>query len=94
MTLHCRNHCRACGSHFTSVRAFDAHRVGPMSDRRCEFGPDLIEIPGGVCRIGDPEAPRSGILLYEHKSTANAREVFGLEGAQTERTQRKQVAAA
>jgi hypothetical protein len=26
----CRNHCRACGGHFTSVRTFDAHRIRPI----------------------------------------------------------------
>lgn len=88
MTAFCRNHCRACGAHFTSVRAFDAHRVGPMDNRRCEFGPDLIEVFDGVCRIDDPDWPKDGVALYEHASAANAREVFGTGGAQTQRTQR------
>lgn len=26
MSRACTYHCRACGSHFTSLRAFDAHR--------------------------------------------------------------------
>jgi hypothetical protein len=30
---HCR--CSACGSHFNSTKAFDRHRAGDYSDRRC-----------------------------------------------------------
>ena len=32
-TNFCR--CGACGEHFRSVKAFDAHRQGPSDDRRC-----------------------------------------------------------
>lgn len=31
----CQFCCDGCGSHFSSLRAFDAHRVGSSSDRRC-----------------------------------------------------------
>jgi hypothetical protein len=37
----CSHHCRACDQHFTSLRAFDAHRTGPVDDRRCK------EVKGG-----------------------------------------------
>jgi hypothetical protein len=94
MTAYCRNHCRGCGAHFTSLRAFGAHRVGPISDRRCHLSPDLVEVPDGVCRIADPDQPKYGIALYEHSSADGAREVFGSEGAQTKRTQRKQAVLA
>ena len=29
----CGYHCRACGGHFTSLEAFDAHREGLMHER-------------------------------------------------------------
>ena len=32
MTRRCQDHCSACGSRFTSVRAFDAHRSGSFKD--------------------------------------------------------------
>lgn len=92
---YCRNHCRGCGGHFTSLRAFDAHRVGPMSDRRCEVGADLVELAGGICAVSDPTELRFGVSVYEHQSADRAREVFGgTEGAQTESTQRKQAVPA
>lgn len=31
----CSSHCRACGLHFSSDGAFDAHRAGPMDERYC-----------------------------------------------------------
>lgn len=31
----CSSHCRACGLHFSSDSAFDAHRAGPMDARYC-----------------------------------------------------------
>lgn len=33
--------CRACGLYFQSVRAFDAHRVGPWAERRCLTTPRM-----------------------------------------------------
>jgi hypothetical protein len=50
----CRYHCRACGSCFVSLEAFDAHRTGPMADRRCEF-PEAVEWieRQGECRISE-----------------------------------------
>lgn len=35
--------CRACGVYFLSVRAFDQHRVGPWSERRCLTTPRMSE---------------------------------------------------
>ena len=52
----------------------DVHRVGPMSDRRCQLGPDSDRGPDGVCRNDDPEQPRSGVVLYEHESADRARQ--------------------
>lgn len=66
MTVHCSNHCSACGQHFHSVIAFDAHRQGPWDDRVC-LDPE-VEQPAaasqrlvpltrdGKCRIR-PRAP-------------------------------------
>lgn len=35
--------CRACGAAFQSVRAFEAHRVGPWDERRCLTTPRMAE---------------------------------------------------
>jgi hypothetical protein len=86
MTRYCTNHCRACGGgHFTSLQAFDAHR----RDYECVWPDDsgLVEIPNGVCKIGDPDHPQTNITLYEHETAARAREHFA--GRQTASTQRK-----
>jgi len=49
-----RYHCRRCGSHFTSLEAFDAHHEGSgESLRPCRFPADLAEIRG-TCKVSDP----------------------------------------
>lgn len=64
----CTNHCSACGLHFHSVAAFDAHRIGSFSDpddpRRCAHPWDLLDKEGkeryvtltedGLCAIYEP----------------------------------------
>jgi hypothetical protein len=74
MADNCTYHCRPCSSHFTSLRAFDAHRQGPSDDRRCEF-PDsgLVELTG-VCKLADPDMPLAGVTLHEHESAQDYRE--------------------
>lgn len=67
----CRFHCAACGAHFTSLRAFDAHRQGPWDDRRCEFPDELIERTG-VCKLSGP-VPRVGVTVLEHPSAEDIR---------------------
>lgn len=47
----CRNHCATCGRHFTSLGAFDIHRTGPQSDRRCEEPDMRFEGGSGICRV-------------------------------------------
>jgi hypothetical protein len=79
----CRCHCRGCNGHFTSLRAFDPHRSGPMSDRRCELPDDLVELERGVCRIAGPEHPAAGVTLYGVES--NAKEHFRPRGRQAAR---------
>jgi hypothetical protein len=65
---HCRYHCRACGSHFTSLEAFDAHREGPAgSHRTCTFpelpaGVELVE-ETGVCNLASDTA-EIGVTIY------------------------------
>jgi hypothetical protein len=43
-----QNECRTCGERFDSVTAFDAHRVGPITDRRCLTTAEMQEC--GLCR--------------------------------------------
>lgn len=73
MTHKCISHCASCGSHFRSDRSFDAHRVGPPEDRRCEEPEDALNKHGarvfialtedGVCDI-DWQPPKTGVTLW------------------------------
>jgi hypothetical protein len=67
-TAHCRYHCSACGAHFSSLNAFDAHRVGdhgegarhclePLDDERFA----AVAEPG-VCAMY--VEPRVGIRIW------------------------------
>ena len=76
MTTTCSHHCRACGSCFTSLRAFDLHRAGPMSDRRCELGAQLIERTES-CKLADPELPVGDVTVYARPDTAEFRKRMG-----------------
>jgi hypothetical protein len=72
-TTWCSHHCRGCGACFTSLRAFDLDRTGPMSDRRCGLaGADLVERTGG-CRVANPEVPLAGVTVYERSDTDDYR---------------------
>jgi hypothetical protein len=75
---HCRYHCRACGGHFASLEAFDAHRAGSYEARSC-YWPDsapLVEVPDGICAIAEPLHPRSGVTIYSTERAARAKEHF------------------
>ena len=80
----CHYHCRSCGGHFTSLRAFDSHRSGPSSERICGYPDDsgLVEIEAGVCYLGDADGqtgepiPQVGVTRYEHQAAAHVREHF------------------
>lgn len=78
----CVYHCRTCGGHFTSLRAFDAHREGPAgSDRACTY-PDaagLVERTG-TCNIVNPASV--GVTIHEHPSAEQAREAFAARKAE------------
>jgi hypothetical protein len=74
VSTHCRYHCRTCGSHFTSLRAFDAHRGDG-----CDFPVDLIE-HAGICRISEftdnAEPITKTATIYEHPDADRARTAF------------------
>jgi hypothetical protein len=74
----CTYHCRQCESHFSSLEAFDAHGPG----RPCKWPDDsrLVEIAGGVCRIGDPDVPKLNVTLYAAQRGQAAKD--RLEGLQ------------
>jgi hypothetical protein len=77
MPRSCRYHCRRCGAHFTSLRAFDAHHEGSGENLvSCVFpeGAGLVEVAGGVCLIGDPTAPLIDVTLYERADSQEYRE--------------------
>lgn len=61
---YCRCHCRRCGSHFSSLEAFDSHHEGSGEILRpCRFPDDLTE-DRGVCRISDPTSPLDDVTVY------------------------------
>jgi hypothetical protein len=85
MSARCSHHCSACCSHFTSLRAFDAHRSGPHDGERVCWDPD-VELPlrirseDALCDITDET--RTGVMLWEHGPSADrARAVFSLRAA-------------
>jgi hypothetical protein len=39
-----RSLCRACGEHFNSTYAFDKHRTGDLTMRRCRRTAEMIEL--------------------------------------------------
>lgn len=64
---HCRSHCRACGTHFSSDGAFDLHRTGPWGDRRCiEAGHDprfAAKAENGICAAASVTA-EEGVTVW------------------------------
>lgn len=64
----CINHCAGCGSHFSSVAAFDAHRFGDHATARyCEEPLDVASLApktaAGICKIGAP-VPRISVTVH------------------------------
>lgn len=84
----CRFHCAECRSHFTSLRAFDLHRV----DGACNFLDErIVEYPRpGVCRLEDPNVPKVGQTLYGADDGERLRNHF--DAALTASTTRKTAA--
>jgi hypothetical protein len=93
VSAHCRCHCRACGGHFTSLEAFDAHHEGSGESLRPCFYPEdaeLVELENGVCRVSDPTQPLIGVVVYSHERAQRARTAFGpTNGRQTAPARRK-----
>jgi hypothetical protein len=77
MAKTCQYHCRGCGGHFTSLKAFDAHKPRNRKDGDCAWPEDapVSEIDDGECRISS-DVPVIGITLYEHSEAASIREHF------------------
>ena len=77
----CSHHCSACGRHFTSLRAFDAHRGGPWDDRQCEAPAEGFEPAIGICGIRGPE---TGATIWRLAGASQrARSYFGDQQAAT-----------
>jgi hypothetical protein len=91
---HCRWHCRSCGSHFTSLEAFDHHHEGSGSTLvPCVFPDDapLVETTGGTCAIADPDRLDTDVVVYTTERAQKAAKYFrGIEGAQALPVGRKQ----
>jgi hypothetical protein len=88
----CRYHCRCCRSCFTSLEAFDAHRPRHLARGGCEWPDDaaLVEVEDGVCRIADPDRPKTAVTLYRTERAAGARVYFeAVEGRESAPVERK-----
>lgn len=82
----CRYHCRRCGSHFTSLEAFDAHH----GSEPCTL-PDhaeLVEAPGS-CLIGDPTKLTTGTVYGSKRAEKAAEYLRAREGPQPARARRR-----
>ena len=88
----CRYHCRRCGSHFTSLEAFDAHHDGSGETLRpCAFpdGVEWIEL-AGACAIADPSRLPLVAIVYSTERANRAAKYFrGPKGRQTARAERR-----
>ena len=93
MTAFCRYHCRACGGHFSSLEAFDAHRSGPFEDRACSYPDDagLVELDG-TCKVADPDRPQVGAAVYSTERASRAKDYFN--GRERAPANRREVVAA
>ena len=81
----CRYHCRRCGSHFTSLEAFDAHH----GDEPCSFPPSELAETSGACRIGDPTRTAAGTIYTTERASRAADYFHPTNGPQTGRAERK-----
>jgi len=87
-TATCTYHCSECGSHFSSLAAFDSHRQGEFGEgkfgdgRFCEEPEDVLDSTGnlrltplsveGECRLARP--PKVGVTVWtDAKSLERAR---------------------
>ena len=88
----CRYHCRRCGSHFTSIEAFDAHHGGSGETLEpCTFpdGEELVEL-AGACAIGDPsKLPVVGTVYSTERASRAAKYFRPINGRQTARAGRR-----
>lgn len=79
----CTHHCCACQGHFTSLAAFDAHRVGPPDDRRCDVDVEDREgrallVPkteNGTCLLQRPG--QVGVVVWAGRDWWKAAQTFG-----------------
>ncbi|MDQ2760342.1 MAG: hypothetical protein M3Y17_07875 [Actinomycetota bacterium] len=78
MSRGCSYHCGTCGSHFTSLAAFDLHRAGDYGagTRHCLDPDDVIAlraVDGGMCApsVAWNEPPRRGVIVYEYAADAD-----------------------
>jgi hypothetical protein len=64
----CTNHCVACGSHFSSLGAFDAHRKGEPGGRWCDEPDDVPRLAAksnhGRCDLAAPAFRVNGVTIW------------------------------
>lgn len=66
---HCVYHCSACDLHFASLAAFDAHRVGPASDRHCDPSKLVPQFTDGTCQHAHHRATHERLVNVTIYST-------------------------
>ena len=75
----CSHHCAACGSHFTSLEAFDLHRAGDHARGRYCLAPDEVEAlavvsRSGVCRLVRGCDELAGVTVYASRRHVDDRQ--------------------
>lgn len=70
-------HCGACCETFYGLSAFDEHRTGPHTDRRCEIQPYESIRDEGTIRYGHWQDHRGYWHHGKRLTEAEKREIFG-----------------
>jgi len=80
----CGFHCGGCGRHFASLEAFDLHRDGPWTARRCEDPNDVVgktprtrlqpKDTDGICAMGEDEV--HGVTVWQTEAANEAGRKF------------------
>jgi hypothetical protein len=67
----CSYHCSGCGSHFSSLEAFDLHRTGSFQEstracwgEECE-GKLVPKTEHGICKLGGHDERWQGVVIWQ-----------------------------
>jgi hypothetical protein len=79
--LRCSHHCRGCHSCFSSLEAFDAHRVGDHAEGRYCLDLDsceavVVKFGSGLCDLTGPEAMKGVVVWASARAIGRAEAAF------------------